>query len=131
MNLQVIAIVTAIALAVGGSGGYWVGAAKYERILLRAKDEANAQYQLSLKRLRQAERSNQVITDKLATKHAKVITEIEVVEREIEKEVIRYVQNTADNCQLDSEWLRLHNLASQPRVSAHTSTASTDDGSSE
>lgn len=55
--------------------------------------------------------------------------ELEIVEREVEREVIRYVQSdAATECNLDSEWVRIHDRAASGRVSVAADSSSAPDG---
>lgn len=64
------------------------------------------------KALTKLNKDNQALQDALmmseiSTEHIKEVIQIET--KEVEKEVIKYVETTVNNCELDANWLRIYN----------------------
>lgn len=68
-------------------------------------------------------------TDQLETKYETITkVEIQYVDREVTKEVIRYRDRVVNRCVLDPEWVRLHNLSTE-QAGAENSPSIFDGGS--
>ena len=84
--------------------------------------ELNANTANALTKLNEANQALQdaLMMESIATEH--IVEVVKTETKEVEKEVIKYVETTTNNCELDSDWLRIHNRSVE-RTEAATSAA--------